>query len=81
MRINKGLFPLRAWNEVFFVSLIDFLFSTRKAIFYFLRALALSETKKSIKQTKYNPFHARSGNGPYDLENLNVVIVNFKTLQ
>ena len=52
---RKGSFLLRAWNGGFFLLLIfPRLKSTR----------ALSKAKKSIKQTKNAPFHARGANEP-----------------
>ena len=46
---RKGSFPLRAWNEVFFVLLI------------FLLRLSAERRKKN---NKINNFHVRSGNEP-----------------
>ena len=48
------LFSLRAWNEVFFNSLMDF--------FALFNVEAQKEVKKSIKQVKNTPIRARSGN-------------------
>ena len=56
---SLGSFPVRAWNGAFFVSSIDFSRLKSKR--------ALSEAKKSIKQTKNASFHARSGNEPLRL--------------
>ena len=52
---SKGSFPLRSWNRAFFVSFIDF---------SALKIEANAKQSKSIKQTKNNLFHARSGKEP-----------------
>ena len=55
---TKGSFPLRAWNGASFVSFID-LFTIKIEV-----STTKQSKKKSIKQTKNNLFHARSGNEP-----------------
>ena len=52
---NFSTFPLRERNGAFFLLLIFPRLKSKRA---------LREAKKSIKQTKNNVFHARSGNEP-----------------
>ena len=52
-----GSFPLRAWNDEFFVFLLIFPRLKSKR--------APSEAKKSVQQTRNTPFHACSENKPW----------------